>query len=96
MDIEKLIEQLNDWNEKYISNLCGDRTIKCEEYCIKDDCLIVKAATALSTLQAENEQLRSDLRRLQTERDTLWAANQHLLAERDADQKDKEDEHGTD
>ena len=58
MDIEKLIEQLNDWNEKYISNLCGDRTIKCEEYCIKDDCLIVKAATALSTLQAENEKLR--------------------------------------
>ena len=43
--------------------------------------------------EAENEQLRSDLRRLQTERDTLWAANQHLLAERDADRKDKEDEH---
>lgn len=61
MDIEKLIEQLNDWNEKYISNLCGDRTIKCEEYCIKDDCLIVKAATALSTLQAENEKLRAEL-----------------------------------
>ena len=58
MDIEKLIEQLNDWNEKYISNLCGDRTIKCEEYCIKDDCLIVKAATALATFQAENEKLR--------------------------------------
>ena len=55
MDIEKLIEQLNDWNEKYIS------TIKCEEYCIKDDCLIVKAATALSTLQAENAQLRAEL-----------------------------------
>ena len=61
MDIEKLIEQLNDWNEKYISNLCGDRTIKCEEYCIKDDCLIVKAATALSTLQAENESLKEKL-----------------------------------
>ena len=61
MDIEKLIEQLNDWNEKYISNLCGDRTIKCEEYCIKDDCLIVKAATALSTLQAENEKLKRAL-----------------------------------
>lgn len=60
MDIEKLIEQLNDWNEKYISNLCGDRTIKCEEYCIKDDCLIVKAATALSTLQAENKKLRAE------------------------------------
>ena len=61
MDIENLIEQLNDWNEKYISNLCGNRTIKCEEYCIKDDCLIVKAATALSTLQAENEKLRAEL-----------------------------------
>ena len=61
MDIEKLIEQLNDWNEKYISNLCGDRTIKCEEYCIKDDCLIVKSATTLSTLQAENAQLRGEL-----------------------------------
>ena len=61
MDIEKLIEQLNDWNEKYISSLCGDRTIKCEEYCIKDDCLIVKVSTALSALQAENAQLRADL-----------------------------------
>lgn len=61
MDIENLIEQLNDWNEKYISNLCGDRTIKCEEYCIKDDCLIVKAATALSTLRAENEKLREKI-----------------------------------
>lgn len=61
MDIENLIEQLNDWNEKYISNLCGDRTIKCEEYCIKDDCLIVKAATTLSTLQDENTQLRAEL-----------------------------------
>ena len=33
--------------------------------------------------EAENEKLRSDLRRLQTERDTLLAANQHLLAERE-------------
>ena len=69
MDIEKLIEQLNDWNEKYISNLCGDRTIKCEEYCIKDDCLIVKAATALSMLQAENEKLRAELEQVKAERD---------------------------
>ena len=75
MDIEKLIEQLNDWNEKYISNLCGDRTIKCEEYCIKDDCLIVKAATALSTLQAENEKLRAELEQVLAERDAAvsWA-----------------------
>ena len=67
MDIEKLIEQLNDWNEKYISNLCGDRTIKCEEYCIKDDCLIVKAATALSTLQDENAKLLAELEKVKAE-----------------------------
>lgn len=72
MDYDKLIEQLNDWNEKYISNLCGDRTIKCEEYCIKDDCLIVKAATALSTLQAENEKLRAELEQVKRENDALW------------------------
>ena len=75
MDIEKLIEQLNDWNEKYISNLCGDRTIKCEEYCIKDDCLIVKAATALSTLQAENEKLRADVVRF----NDMLASYQNVL-----------------
>ena len=45
--------------------------------------LLEDAATALSTLQAENEKLRSDLRRLQTERDALLAANQHLMAERE-------------
>ena len=75
MDIEKLIEQLNDWNEKYISSLCGDRTIKCEEYCIKDDCLIVKVSTALSTLQAENEKLRDELEQVKAERDAAvsWA-----------------------
>ena len=98
MDIEKLIEQLNDWNEKYISNLCGDRTIKCEEYCIKDDCLIVKAATALSTLQAENSQLRADLEyerehanayheecgQWEAENEKLRAELERVKAERDA------------
>ena len=77
MDYDKLIEQLNDWNEKYISNLCGDRTIKCEEYCIKDDCLIVKAATALSALQAENEKLRAEL---EQERAHRIHAEQHADA----------------
>ena len=100
MDIEKLIEQLNDWNEKYISNLCGERTIKCEEYCIKDDCLIVKAATALSTLQAENEKLRAELEAYRNghcaeggcaaekDRDAVLAKLERVTAERDAAEKE--------
>ena len=80
MDIENLIEQLNDWNEKYISNLCGYRTIKCEEYCIKDDCLIVKAATALSTLQAENEKLRAELEQVKRDRDAARSDIETALA----------------
>ena len=84
MDIEKLIEQLNDWNEKYISNLCGDRTIKCEEYCIKDDCLIVKAATALSTLQAENEKLRAELEKVKRCIEIVKNQREQMKRERDA------------
>ena len=76
MDIEKLIEQLRT------ESLYADKA----SLEIMDLCM--DAATALSTLRAENEQLLSELRRLQTERYTLWAANQHLLAERDADRKE--------
>lgn len=60
MDIEKLIEQLNNWNEKYISALCGERKLKCEEFCLQDDCLVVRAASVLSTLQSEAEGMRSN------------------------------------
>lgn len=80
MNIEKLIERLKakDFERDY------DCTpFECGVFGLLDT-----AATALSALQAENDQLRSDLRRLQTERDTLLAANQHLLAERDADRKE--------
>ena len=58
MDIEKLIEQLNDFNENHISVLCGSGQCACGYLCDKDDCIVVRAATALSTLQAENAQLR--------------------------------------
>lgn len=60
MDIEELIERLNNWNEKYISALCGERKLKCEEFCLQDDCLVVRAASVLSTLQSENEKLRDE------------------------------------
>ena len=71
MDYDKLIERLRT------ESLYADKA----SLEIMDLCM--EAATALSTLQAENEQLRSDLRRLQTKRDALLAANRRLLAERE-------------
>ena len=58
MDIEKMIEHLNDFNENHIAVLCGSGQCACGYLCDKDDCIVVRAATALSTLQAENEKLR--------------------------------------
>ena len=61
MEIEKLIEQLNDWNENLISELCADDKLTCDDLCDGKDCIVVRAATALSTLQSENEKLRAEL-----------------------------------
>ena len=73
MDIEKLIEQLRDKG-------CEDCPHR--DTCRDDDtaeCVIrLNAATALSTLQAENERLRAELEKVMRERD----AAQSLLAER--------------
>ena len=71
MDIEKLIDRLGENTDCWTDKVHGYADLRLD------------AATALSTLQAENERLRSDLRRFQTERDTLLAANQHLMAERE-------------
>ena len=60
MDIEKLIEQLNDWNENLISELCADDKLTCDDLCDGKDCIVVRAATFLSTLQSENEKLRAE------------------------------------
>ena len=64
MDIDELIEQLNDFNENHIAVLCGSGQCACGYLCDKDDCIVVRAATALSTLQAENEKLRAELERM--------------------------------
>ena len=73
MDIEKLIEQLNDFNENHIAVLCGSGQCACGYLCDKDDCIVVRAATALSTLQAENERLRAELEQVKNERDSARA-----------------------
>ena len=74
MDIEKMIEQLNDFNENHIAVLCGSGQCACGYLCDKDDCIVVRAATALSTLQAENEKLRDEVERQRRSADN----RQHL------------------
>lgn len=60
MDIEKLIERLEAWNEQHLSVVCGNGHFACDYLCENEDCIVVRAAAALSTLQAENEKLRSE------------------------------------
>ena len=61
MDYDKLIEQLNAWNEQHLSVVCGGKHFACDYLCENEDCIVVRAASALSTLQDENAQLRADL-----------------------------------
>lgn len=89
MDIEKLIEQLNDWNENLISELCADDKLTCDDLCDGKDCIVVRAATFLYALQAENKRLKSllseggqDLWSKENQRaDRLEAENEKLRAE---------------
>ena len=89
MDIEKLIEQLNDWNENLISELCADDKLTCDDLCDGKDCIVVRAATFLSALQAENKRLKSllseggqDLWSKENQRaDRLESENEKLRAE---------------
>ena len=57
MDVEKLIERLEAWNEQHLSVVCGSGHFACDYLCESEDCIVVQAATALSTLQAENKRL---------------------------------------
>ena len=64
MDIEKLIERLEQYSEDLIAYKLG-----CN---FADAC--TNAATALSTLQAENEKLRAELEQTKLEKETLIEA----------------------
>ena len=59
MDIENLIERLKQKDGLWCSVPTGEN-------------LIADAATALSTLQAENAQLRAELEQVKRENDALW------------------------
>ena len=64
MDIEKLIEQLEAWNEQHLSVVCGNGHFACDYLCENEDCIVIRAAAAIATLQAENEKLRAELEKV--------------------------------
>lgn len=71
MDYDKLIEQLNAWNEQHLSVVCGSKHFACDYLCENEDCIVVRAATAISALQAENAQLRAELKEAEKKIDNL-------------------------
>ena len=75
INVEKLIEQLEAWNAQHLSVVCGNGHFACDYLCENEDCIVVRAATALSTLQAENEKLRAELEQVKQELDAAvsWA-----------------------
>lgn len=68
MDIEKLIDRLST------ESLYADKaSLEIMELCME-------AATALSTLQAENEKLRAELEKVKAERDTAVSDLETVMA----------------
>lgn len=80
MDYDKLIEQLNAWNEQHLSVVCGSKHFACDYLCENEDCIVVRAATALSTLKAENEKLRAELEQVKWERDAAVSDLETIMA----------------
>ena len=66
MDIEKLIDRLGENTDCWTDKVHGYADLRLE------------AATALSTLQGENERLRAELERVKNERDSAKATLQWL------------------
>ena len=57
MDYDKLIEQLNAWNEQHLSVVCGGKHFACDYLCENEDCIVVRAATAIEILRADLDRL---------------------------------------
>ena len=73
MDYDKLIEQLNAWNEQHLSVVCGGKHFACDYLCENEDCIVVRAITAIETL-------RADLARVTAERDAAVSDIETALA----------------
>ena len=53
MDTKKLIENLEEWHENAISELCADDQLTCDDLCgCRGDCIVLQAIKALRVLAA--------------------------------------------
>lgn len=90
MDIEKLIEQFKQFEfVAYNYNINGEVLgMDCTDF----ECIMADAATALSTLQAENEKLRAELEQVTAEGDAAIKELDEVTSEVDdlADFVDRE------
>ena len=81
MDIEKMIERLEAWNEQHLSVVCGNGHFACDYLCENEDCIVVRAATALSTLYAKYKSRDSLVDRLEDDVARLLEENERLKEE---------------
>ena len=83
MDYDKLIEELNNWNEYTIVELCGIGKMPCQTHCDNERCIVSRTATAIETLCAENKRLRADWEKYQPREhwETLNEAVDNLRAD---------------
>ena len=86
MDYDKLINELNDWNEYTIVELCGTGKMPCQTHCDNEHCIVSRAATALEASWHENQALRGLVNGLDAELSHVRADLSRVTAERDAAQ----------
>ena len=81
MDIEKMIERLEAWNEQHLSVVCGNGHFACDYLCDSEDCIVVQAATALTDLLARAEAAEAANSQLNGTVTTLMESNRRLVEE---------------
>lgn len=62
MDYKALIENLNEWHENLIQEMCADDKLTCDDLCgCTGDCIVVQAVTAIQDLLSRAEKAEREL-----------------------------------
>lgn len=79
MSIKKLIENLEEWHENAISELCADDKLTCDDLCgCRSDCIVLQAIKALRVLADQEDPAPLTLEELlQMEGEPVWVKHWH-------------------